>query len=609
LDLNHNLKPVTYSLKMDDIELIKSKINVVDLIQEYLPLKKSGINFKANCPFHQEHTPSFMVSPERQIWRCFGCGKGGDIYKFLMEKEGYEFKDALEVLAQKAGVTLKKTGKPKDNTIERLYEINQKAAQFYNYLLTENKVGKKALDYLLSRGLTPATIKQFNIGYAPQNWETLVKFLRKRSFNQQELIDSGLAVPSSQGGYDRFRGRIMFPLADIRGRILGFSGRVLGDELPKYINTPQTKIFDKGHFLLGLNLSKGPIKEKGEAIIVEGEMDFLMSFQSGVKNVVASKGTALTEAQVEELKKYASTILLCFDTDFAGDAASRRGIEIADKALLNIKVIDFAGVKDPAELIKSDSAKWEKAVSEAVPIYDYYLKSVESRFNPKQAAGKREIFTELLPVWSKISDPITREHYIEKLAAFLQVKDDFIRSGLEKYAKSPVLPKQAQALEIQKEEEPKIKPSFDRREMLEQYLIALLLRQPFDSIYIPNFPETLFTQEELKQVYVLLVLFLDSISFKSQEFKISQFIKNLPPEYIDLVDRLYLLEIDEKLMDKFTWQKEVDLVIGLLKKMLIKTSLEKLSLQIKNAQEFGKMENLEVLNRRFRDLSVKLKNL
>lgn len=595
---------------MDDIELIKSKINVVDLIQEYLPLKKSGINFKANCPFHQEHTPSFMVSPERQIWRCFGCGKGGDIFKFLMEKEGYEFKDALEVLAQKAGVVLKKTGKPKDNSIERLYEINQKAAQFYHYLLTEHKLGKKALEYLQGRGLSLSTIKQFNLGYAPQNWETLVRFLKKRAFTLPEMIDSGLVVPSQKGGYDRFRGRMMFPLADVRGRILGFSGRVLGDELPKYINTPQTKIFDKGKFLLGLNLSKGVIKEKNEAIIVEGEIDFLMSFQSGIKNVVASKGTALTQAQVEELKKYASTILLCFDTDFAGDAASRRGIEIADKAGLNIKVIDFEGSKDPAELIKSDPKLWEKAAGEAIPIYDYYLKSVEGRFNSKQAIGKREIFAELLPVWSKISDPITREHYIEKLAAFLQVKEDFVRDGLEKYAKAPILPKQAQALDTKKEtSEVKIKPSFDRREMLEQYLIALLLRQPLDLIYIPNFPETLFTQEELKQVYVLLVLFLDSISFKSQEFKIAELIKNLPPEYIDLVDRLYLLEIDEKLSDKFTWQKEVDLVIGQLKKMLIKTSLEKLSLQIKNAQEFGKMEVLETLNRRFRDLSVKLKNL
>lgn len=604
---------------MDDVELVKSKINIVDLISEYLPLKKSGINFKANCPFHQEKTPSFMVSPERQIWHCFGCQKHGDCFTFLMEKEGLDFKEALELLAQKAGVVLKKGSRGKgQGENDRLYEANQKAAQFYNYLLSEHKLGKKALDYLLKRGLSLETTKQFNLGYAPQNWEILVKFLEKRGFGINVLIDSGLAVASNRGGYDRFRGRIMFPLTDIRGRVLGFSGRVLGDELPtpiqsgpKYINTPQTKIFDKSRFLLGLNLSKGIIKEKNEAIIVEGEMDFLMSFQSGVKNVVASKGTALTQAQVEEIKKYAATILLCFDTDLAGDAASRRGIEIADKAGLNIKVIEVGQAKDPAELIKKDVKLWEKATLEAVPIYDYYLKSVQGRFNSKEAIGKRQIFAELLPIWGKISDPITREHYIEKLAAFVQVKEDFVRDELTKN-QSPKGPKKySQALTTKSEVAsiPSKIITFDRREMLEQYLISLLFHQPDDLTYIPNFPETLFTQEEHKQIYVLLVLFLDSISFKSRAFKITEFIKTLPEEFIDLVDRLYLLEIDVKLKDKFIWQRETDLVVSELKKMLIKTSLEKLSLQIKNAQEFGKMETLEVLNRRFRDLSVKLKNL
>jgi DNA primase len=325
---------------------------------------------------------------------------------------------------------------------------------------------------------------------------------------------------------------------------------------------------------------------------------------------VASKGTSLTEAQVQEIKKYAQTLILCFDTDFAGDQAARRGIEIADKAGLNIRVIDFEGVKDPAELVKSDPGLWEKAVAESVPIYDYYLKSVASRFSPKQASGKRSIFSELLPIWSKISDPITREHYIEKLAAFLLVKEDFVRGELEEYKKTASFTKVAPVLE-EKKSVPEIKPktSFDRRELLENYLIALLLRQPPGLNFIPNFPETLFTQEELKQVYVLLVLFLDSIAFKSQEFKITEFIKNLPPEYTDLVDRLYLLEIDEKLSDTFVWEKEVNSVVAELKKMLIKASLEKLSLQIKSAQEFGKMEALNTLNKRFRDLSVKLKNL
>ena len=319
---------------MDEIELIKEKINVVDLISEYLPLKKAGVNFKGSCPFHQEKTPSFMVSPERGIFHCFGCGVGGDIFKFLMEKEGIEFKEALEILAQKAGVTLKRSSAPdkaKDLN-DRLYEANTKAMQFFNYLLTTHPLGKKALDYLHSRGIKDETIKEFQIGYALNSWETLTKFLKKRGFKTEELILSGLGVSSKRGCYDRFRGRVMFPLIDVRNRVIGFSGRVLGKEEPKYINTPQTPIFDKKRFLLGLNLTKGIIKEKDEAIIVEGEMDMIMSYQEGIKNIVASKGTALTEDQVITLKKYTENISLCFDTDLAGDAASRRGIEIADKA-------------------------------------------------------------------------------------------------------------------------------------------------------------------------------------------------------------------------------------------------------------------------------------
>ncbi len=549
-----------------------------------------------------------MVSPERGIWHCFGCSRGGDIFKFLMEKENIGFKDALEQLAQKAGVTLKNTGKKEDNVSDKIYQANQKAAQFYNYLLSEHPLGKKAADYLHKRGLTDETVKTFNLGYSPQSWDTLTRFLKKRGFTVKDLILSGLCVPSNSGCYDRFRGRIVFPLIDVRNRCIGFSGRVLLGGEPKYINTPQTPVFDKGKFLLGLNLAKGSIKEANEAIIVEGELDMLLSFQEGFKNVVASKGTALTGEQIEAVKKYTDTISLCFDTDLAGDSASRRGIEIADKAGLNIKVIQVEGAKDPAELILKDPELWKKAIDEATPIYDYYLQSVQKRFNPKLASSKKAIFAELLPIWKKITDSIVKEHYIERLAALLQVKVDLVRTELENF--SPVLKPEviSETKEAIKEVLPEPK-SYDRRQLLEEYLIALILHLPKDHTYIPNFPETLFTKEELKQVYVLLVLFLDSISFKGKSFKITEFIKFTPVEVAETVDTLYLMQIDEKLNDKNVWQKEIETVVSHLKKMLIKTSLEKLSLQIKNAQEFGNMNELIILNKRFRDLSVKLKNL
>ncbi len=593
---------------MDDLEQIKSRINIVDLISEYIPLKKAGVNYKANCPFHGEKTPSFMVSPERQIWHCFGCNRGGDCFKFLMEKEGVEFKEALEILAQKAGVTLQRT-KKEPNKNERLYEAHLKAQQFFQYLLTEHRLGKNALEYLKKRGLSGETIKIFGLGYAPQSWESLTSFLKKRGFTNTELIDSGLIVPSQRGGYDRFRGRIMFPLFNIRDRIMGFSGRVLDKAEPKYINTPQTAIFDKGKFLFGLHLSRGSIKEKDQAIVVEGEMDMLMSFQSGVKNIVASKGTALTVDQIDLIKKYTQNLVLCFDTDLAGDAAARRGIELADRAGLNIKVIVVEEAKDPAEVCLKDPKKWEQMVENATPIYDYYLQSVAKRFDIKSAVGKRALFAELLPIWQKISDSITKEHYIQKLAALLLIKDDLVRGYMDKIRiemRSPVVAQIVVTPKASTEEKALVT---DRRKLLEDYLISLLLHIPFDHTFVPNFPETIFTQDELKTVYVMLVLFLDSISFQGKSFKIAEFIKTIPPELTARVDNLYLREIDEKMTDKKLWQKEVEVVVSELKKMLIKNSLEKLSMQIKSAQEFDNGEQLQTLNKRFRDLSVKLKNL
>ncbi len=591
---------------MDDLELIKQKIGIVDLVSEYLPLKKTGANFKAPCPFHQEKTPSFVVSPERGIWHCFGCDRGGDIFKFIMEKESLTFPESLEFLADKAGITLTKT-RTKDKSTDRLFEINQKAAQFYNYILTDHTRGRKALNYLLKRGLTKETIKEFQIGFAPEEWETLAKFLRKRGFTDQELIDSGLAVPSRKGCYDRFRGRVIFPLLDVRSRVIGFSGRVLDNSLPKYINTPQTVIFDKGKFLFGLQLTKGSIREAKEAILVEGEMDMLMSYQSGVKNIVATKGTALTHDQLDLLKKYTETLNLCFDTDLAGDSAARRGIELADQAGFNIKIIQLTSGKDPGEVALKDQGAWKQAVSEAEPIYDYYLYSTNKRFDTKTSYGKRAIFTELKPIWQKIHDPIMRDHYTEKLAAMLQVKESVIQEELTKTtpitnplkaATMPAALPKAKVLVIK-----------DRRRLLEEYLIALLLHVPTSYSYVPNFPETLFTQETLRQIYMMLVFFLDSIAFKVTSFKISEFVNFLPEELVEEVDKLYLLQIEEKLLESKAWQKELDLVTAELKKMLVKSSLEKLSLEIKNAQTFDKIETLEILNKRFRDLSVKLKNL
>ncbi|MDO8570947.1 MAG: DNA primase [Candidatus Daviesbacteria bacterium] len=595
---------------MDDIELIKQKINIVDLISEYLPLKKAGVNFKAPCPFHQEKTPSFMVSPERGIFHCFGCGKSGDIYTFLIEKEGMDFPEALETLAKKAGVVLQRSSNFRSEIKDkktRLYEVNQKASQFFNYMLTEHKLGKKALEYLKKRGITDKTIKDFNLGYAPNSWESLTKFLKARNFTVEEMSNAGLLIPSAKGGYDRFRGRIMFPLLDTKSQIIGFSGRILGVGEPKYINSPQTIIFDKSNFLFGLNITKGEIKQKNSAILTEGEMDMIMSYQSGVKNVIASKGTALTLGQIELIKKYTDTIILCFDHDLAGDSASRRGIEMADHAGLNIKVIKITDGKDPAELTLKDVSLWEKSVEDAESIYDYYLTSVNSRFKISSAEGKRRIGEELLPIWNKISDPLTFEHYLQKLSALIGIPDEILRKEIKKVktdSSIPVVFKESGNSLTEIKQVLRV-----RRDLLEEYLLTLLLKIPSDLTFVPNFPETIFLTENLRSVYVLLVIYLDAISFKAKSFLVADFVKSIPEELVPIVDQLYLREIDDKLSSSKIWKAEIEKMVAELKRALVKASLEKLSADIKSAQAFGKMEVLENLNKKFRDLSVKLKGL
>lgn len=589
---------------MDDLELIKQKINIVDLIQEYLPLKKTGINYKANCPFHQEKTPSFVVSPERGIWRCFGCNRGGSIFDFIMEKEGLDFPEALEVLARRAGVTLSKKSSAKKDGRERLYQVNQLALEFFHHILTKHPLGKKALTYLKGRGLTDQTISEFKLGYAPNSWETLTKLLLKRGFNQKEVIEAGLIVPSQKGGYDRFRGRTIFPLIDSKDQVIGFAGRVLDQGEPKYINTPQTPIFDKGKFLFGLNLTKGEIRQQKEAILVEGEMDMLLSFQSGVKNIIASKGTALTLGQIDLIKKYTDNILLCFDHDLAGDSAARRGIELADQAGLNIKVINLSGGKDPAEIVQKNPKAWQELVEKAVSIYDYYFDSSLKRHDLKTAQGKKEIVQELLPIISKISDLVTQEHHLENLSTLVSVPEELLRKKL----KGQTMVQTPKYQEVLKKPEASVGPR-SRREILEEYLLALLLKVPSSLTFVPKFPETIFQNESYKTLFVMFVIYLDTISFKAKTFKIDDLIKSLPDQLVGLVDGLYLVEIDEKLTNPKDWQQEVETVVAELKKALIKATLQKLSAQIKFAQSFGKLDQLEILNRRFRDLSLKLKNL
>lgn len=421
---------------MDQVDEVKQKIDIVELIGKYLPLKKAGRNFKGNCPFHGEKTPSFTVNGELQIFKCFGCGEGGDVFSFLQKVEGMNFYEALKTLAEQVGVKLVSYRmNNEEEKYDLLVKVNIISSDYYHYLLTKHKMGEKALEYLKSRKVSDESIEKFKLGFAPDGWDYLTKFLiNKKKFDLMDLISTGLVTKT----YDRFRNRVMFPLNNARGQTLGFAGRVLptasaeaAASQGKYVNTSETEIYHKSEMLYGLDVTRSEIKAKNTAIIVEGEIDAIISWQSGIKNVVAIKGSALTEKQVQLLKRFTDTIILALDQDFAGDAAARRGIEIAEKNGLIVKVATWSEGKDPGDLAISHPEVWKTAVTSAIPVYDFYLNSAVSRFG-LDVSGKQKIIREILPIFAKIGDEIIKAHYILVFAKTLGVGEDDVRKQLSK---------------------------------------------------------------------------------------------------------------------------------------------------------------------------------
>src|SRR3989339_1216632 len=385
---------------MGDADEVKSKLNIIDIINEKVPLKKAGRNFKGLCPFHNEKTPSFMVSPDRQVFHCFGCGKGGSVIDFVMEYEHMEFPEALEELAERAGVTLtkRKSETPERKLKETLFEINHLASEFYHYILTKHRLGEKALLYLRNRGITDKSIRTFSLGYSPNNWEGVYRFLKKKQYDDKMLEKAGLVLSGNSGMYDRFRGRLMFTLCDHKGNVVGFSGRVLDPAIKeaKYINTSETPVYSKSNVLYGLDVTHDAIVKAGEAILMEGEIDLISSFQVGISNVVAIKGSALTEGHVHLLKRYTERVIFALDADMAGDKAARRGIDVAEGVGLDMRVAIMPGGKDPDEAAREDEVGLKKALKNAIPIYDYFIESAKKRFDLTSAFGKQKASEELL---------------------------------------------------------------------------------------------------------------------------------------------------------------------------------------------------------------------
>lgn len=414
---------------------IKSKLPVLDVVGETVALKRAGTVHKGLCPFHGEKTPSFIVTPDRETWHCFGCGEHGDIFTFLMRRDGLDFREALSRLAERAGVELSERTATEDRRKRRLREALEAAVAWCREVLLQAHQAERARAYLAERGLTDETLERFGIGYALNNWEALTKRLRSKGFSDSELSDAGLASPSTRGGvYDRFRGRIMIPIRDVSGRAIGFGGRIMpGAEGPKYLNSPATALFDKSRTLYGIDLAKGAIRREKLTVIVEGYTDVMAAHQAGFANVVASLGTALTHGQVELANRYADAVALAYDVDLAGEAATQRGLlEELGPVVSKVRVIRIPSGKDPDELIRTDPDAWRQAVTDAEELLPYFMQRAAGEVDMRQAQGRSGYTRRMLDLLRRIPDRIEQDSYVPQLSRLAGIDERILRDELSR---------------------------------------------------------------------------------------------------------------------------------------------------------------------------------
>lgn len=584
------------------IQEIKERLDVVDIVREYVPLQQAGANWRARCPFHNEKTPSFMVSKEKQIWHCFGCSRGGDVFEFIKEIEGVEFPEALRTLAQKAGVVLRRQDPKLISVRTRLFDLMNESVLFFMDKL-KSDAGAGARQYLRERGLSDETLKEWQIGWALDEWESLSGYLRSKGFKDGQILNSGMVARKQSGGgfYDRFRGRIMFPIANTQGQVVGFTGRVLVETEKsggKYVNTPQTALYDKSRVIFGLNKAKQEIRKNDLAVVVEGQMDVIASHQAGIKNVAASSGTALTEKQLEILKRYTENLAFCFDADAAGEQATERGIDLAMQKGMNVKIIQLKEVKDPDECIKKLGVSgWQKCIEQAVPIMKYYFELIFKKIDTKEIEGRREIARQLLGKIVRVGDRVEQDYWVRELAERLGVDEKILRESVRRIEmkRSP----QITSNNVSNISNVRARP---RRVVLGEYLVGLGLQ----------FPETVGNWEKIIDVDILgenktvelaksLKMYYNregrrgdekadkarGSAFKADDFGFNEFKKGLKQELQEYADILVMLvdkdfgELDS-LADA---SAEVDNMIRGLKKETATSQLKLIEAELRQAEK------------------------
>jgi len=580
----------------NQVDEIKQKLNIVDVINRYVPLKKRGRHHVACCPFHGEKTPSFTVSEEMQIFKCFGCGKAGDIFTFLEEYERIDFREALEELAKLAGITLVKSSlvDHQESKKKLLIEINSHVAKFYNYILLSHPLGKVALDYVTNRGITLETIKTFTIGFSPDDSKYLSNFILKKGYQIDNLIDTGTFGKSNYGSglYDRFNGRLTFPLHDYRGHIVGFSGRILpsskNPNLAKYINSPETEIYHKSHMLFGLNLAKEAIRQENSVVVVEGEFDMISPYQSGFKNFVALKGTAFTLEQLQLLRRYTDTLILGLDSDFAGNNAARKSIELADSMEFDIKVLTLGDkYKDPDEAIKADPEFFKSQLAKATDVWDFILQSQLKLHDANTVKGKKEILNVVLPFLVKIKNSVTKSDYFKKLANEINSSEESIREEARKI----INPNPTNFKLISPKTEP-VEESESKTEKLEELLLTLIIgaKNPI------KLAKKL--KKYLDQLTVSRFKTISKFLLVDEDITLKQILDSLPAEIKPLFEALYF-ESQKNQIDSIVRLSEIKKATNKINQILLKDRLNQISNQMTNSETEENDGNDEDFNKLF----------
>ncbi len=547
---------------MSVIDEVKQKIDIVDVVGQYVRLTKSGRTLRGLCPFHSEKHPSFFVYPEQQSWHCFGaCNTGGDVFSFVMKKEGIDFGEALRLLAQKAGVTLSTKSEPKAKEKERLYQVNQAAAQYFHDLLLQSPESEKARSYVASRGLSIKTVTEFQLGVSPNKWEALKQHLLDIGYAEAELSAAGLVIESEGGGtHDRFRNRLMFPICDTRGRITGFGARALDDSMPKYLNSPKTPIFDKSGGLYGINLAKAAIRKQEMVVIVEGYMDAITAHQNGFDNVVASMGTAITEKQVSTIKRLVKNMDLALDADEAGEEAMLRGVGFENTLDSEVKVIILPKGKDPDDVIKEDAETWRSLLKEALPIVDYHFIKVAAAVDLKTPIGKTIAAKELLRIIAEIKNDTRRDHYLTKLSELTGTKYKELESALGRIKPDRIVQEPRQKAIAQA-----LRPVF--ASPLEEYCLALLLQHPEVKGSSQHPSPEYFESSENREIFVAWQKVDDLSSLKEQlDPAIREYVdrlaaKSLPPNQREEKYANCVLRLREKFLRSLATKREAALAL------------------------------------------------